>query len=122
MARKYILANTLTWHFIYFAKLMGIYPRIREIYKEVGNVCKKLNVNYADDISFFRKMSFYDYVDLFLRHDRKHLNEDFIKVVYFFGNYGYYKFRKHEINELTELFLSYLKDKRIYRNLRIDRS
>lgn len=122
MTRKYILVNTLTWHFIYFAKLMGIYPRIREVYKEVGNICKILNMNFADDISFFRKMSFYDYVGLFLRYNRKYLNEDFIKAVYFFGDYGYHKFKEHEINELTELFLSYLKDKRIYRNLRIDRS
>lgn len=123
MSRKYILANTLTWHFIYFAKLMGFYPKIRMLYEEIGKVSKRLGVNFADEISFYNKKSFYNLADLFLRTGEVHfLNETFIKNVYFFGNYGHNEFSEEEMDELINLFFSYLKDKKIYKNVRIDRS
>jgi len=122
MGRRYILANTLTWHFIYFAKLMGIYPKIRALYKEVGKISKEMYLDYAEDIQFYNRHSFYNFVDLHLRFERCFLNESFIRRTYFFGGYGYTKFTETEIDELIELFFSYLKDKKIYKNIRIDRS
>lgn len=59
MSRRYILANTLTWHFIYFAKLMGVYIKIRFLHKEVGEISKRRHLDYADEIQFFVKDSFY---------------------------------------------------------------
>lgn len=122
MGRRYILANTLTWHFIYFAKLMGIYPKIRALYKEVGEISKKMNLECAENIQFYNRCSFYNFVHLYLGTERCFLNEPFIRSAYFFGGYGYTKFTKTEIDELIELFFSYLKDKKIYKNIRIERS
>lgn len=123
MGRRYILANTLTWHFIYFAKIMGIYPKIRALYKEVGEICQRMHTNYADEIQFFVKDSFYNFVDVNLRYNGQHyLNYTFVKNTYFFGNYGLRKFKETEMNQLIGLFFDYLKDKKIYQNVRIDRS
>ena len=62
-------------------------------------------------------------VDVIMRYDKCfYLNYRFVKNTYFFGNYGYTKFKEEEINQLIELFFDYLKDKKIYRNIRIERS
>ena len=123
MSRKYILANTLTWHFIYFAKLIGIYTKIRALYKEIGDGCQRLHTDYANDIQFFVKNSFYEFVDVVMRFNKcSYLNYKFVMDTYFFGNYGYRKFKEEEMRQLIELFFDYLKDKKIYKNIRIERS
>lgn len=123
MGRKYILADTLTRHFIYFAKLMGFYSKIRSLYKEYGEICQRRHSSYADEIQFFVKDSFYKLVDVNLRYNGRHyLNDTFVKNTYFFRNYGLTKFKEEEMNQLIGLFFDYLKDKKIYRNVRIDRS
>lgn len=122
MVRRYIFANTLNWHFIYFAKIMGIYPKIRSLYLDVTNLIKKMQAYREDNIEFFSNDSYNRYIDLYLKCDVKYLNEAFVKSVYFFGTYGYEKFTEKEIVELTNLFFSYLKDKKIYDGIRIERS
>ena len=121
MTRKYILVNTLTRHFIDFAKIMGFFPKIMLLYKEICNFDDFLS---GCDYGFYHKMSYYDYI-----HDRldyfgkTFLTDTFVKRVYFFGAYGGYKgFDPIEVDYLTELFFSYLKEKNIIRYVRIDRS
>ena len=118
MGRRYILATTLTRHFICFAKLMGFYPKIRSLYKEICDLFNEMHLHQEDDIMLFSKGSFDRYVDISLR-DRLgfcvYLNEPFIRNTYFFGGFGYKRFKESEVNELIDLFFAYLGDKKIYR-------
>ena len=121
MTRKYILANTLTRHFINFAKIMGFFPKIIRLYKEI---CDFDNFLGGCGYGFYQKMSYYDYInDRLDYYGKSFLTDNFVKKVYFFGAYGGYKeFDPIEIDYLTELFFSYLKEKNIIRYVRIDRS
>jgi hypothetical protein len=121
MTRKYILANTLTRHFIDFAKIMGFFPKIAFIYRKNCEIDDFLGNH---ECGYFHKMSYYDYVNNRLDYFGKtFLTDSFVKRVYFFGVLGSYDgFDPIEVDYLTELFFSYLKEKNIIRYIRIDRS
>lgn len=117
MTRKYILINTLTRHFIDFAKIMGFFPKIALRYKEICNFDDFLG---GCEYGFYQKMSYYNYInDRLDYYGKTFLTDTFVKRVYFFGGHG---FDPIEVDYLTELFFSYLKEKNIIRYVRIDRS
>lgn len=123
MTRKYILINTLTRHFIDFAKIMGFFPKIAICYKWVCNEFGHPLIN--EPYEYYHKMSYYDYINDRLKYSygKTLLTDTFVKKVYFFGADGGYKgFDPIEIDYLTELFFIYLKEKNIIRYIRIDRS
>ena len=133
MGRRYILANTLTWHFIYFAKLMGFYTKIRTLFHKVCNdhnemldyYHKNARLDFGSDyeyMSLFQKDSFKNYINQSLIQGHIRLTKQFILNTYFLGIHRYRYFREEELDELIDLFFSYLKDKKIYKYIRIDRS
>lgn len=120
MARKYILTTTLTRHFIYFAKMMGFFPRIAKTFQEF---CIHKNGPYMYweyfDSSYYDKGSFFDFINYVMEHYRI-LNKRTVFNTYFFGDLGLKRFSKEEINELIDLFFVYLSEKKIYKFIRIE--
>ena len=122
MSRKYILTSTLTWHFIYFAKLMGFYPKICLAFREFCNSIGYCTYQDGIPLSFYQKGSFNEYISGKI-FGWQFLCENVIKHVYFMIDYKTTEafFEEKEIDELTSLFFSYLKDKKIYRYIKIYR-
>ena len=121
MTRKYILANTLTRHFIDFAKIMGFFSKIARSYKTMCDM--EYDFFFEEGNKYYFKMSYYEYINNCLDYYGKtFLTDNFVKKTYFFGRYGYMGFDPIEVDYLTELFFSYLKEKNIIRYVRIDRS
>ena len=99
---------------------MGFYPRIRLAFRDVCQVVDGM-MTY-NEIRFYKKDSFKNFVDMSLTsYNKQFLNEDFIKCHYFFWSLGSRYFEEKEVEELISLFFSYLRDKKILRNIRIDR-
>lgn len=125
MARRTVLLDTLTHHFITFAKTMGIFPRIVSRFKERAK---------WEGVDFYDKGSFYEYVRKNIQsrgyYGDRVLNEYTIKRLYFedlcpsrdslfITNFEEYAKSVKEGEILLELFMSYLKDKKIYRYIKI---
>ena len=125
MARRTVLLDTLTRHFITFAKTMGIFPRIVLRFKERAK---------WEGVDFYDKGSFYEYVRKNIQsrgyYGDRVLNEYTIKMLYFedlcpsrnsvfITNFEEYGKAVREREMLLELFMSYLKDKKIYRYIKI---
>ena len=121
MARRTILLDTLTRHFITFAKTMGIFPRIVLRFKERAK---------WEGVDFYDKGSFYEYVRKNIQsrgyYGDRVLNEYTIKMLYFedlclsrdsIFITNFKSVKEGEI--LLELFMSYLKDKKIPRYIKI---
>lgn len=121
MARRTILLDTLTRHFITFAKTMGIFPRIVLRFKERAK---------WEGVNFYDKGSFYEYVRKNIQsrgyYGDRVLNEHTIKMLYFEdllppsrSDYKKYTDSINESEMLLELFMSYLKDRKIPRYIKI---
>lgn len=125
MGRRTIFLNTLTHHFITFAKTMGFFPKIVSSFKERAK---------WEGVDFYDKGSFYEYVRKSIQsrgyYGDRVLNEYTIKMLYFedlcpsrnsifITNFEEYAKSVKEGEILLELFMSYLKDKKIYRYIKI---
>jgi hypothetical protein len=120
MGRRTILLDTLTRHFITFAKTMGIFPRIVLRFKERAK---------WEELDFYEKGSFYEYIRRGLEcrgYTSRVLNEYSIRSIYFEdllppskSNYKKYTDSINESEMLLELFMSYLKDRKIPRYIKI---
>ena len=125
MGRKTIFLNTLTRHFITFAKTMGFFPKIVSRFKERAK---------WEGVDFYEKGSFYEYVRKNIQcrgyYGDRVLNEYTIRTLYFediyppsssifITNFEEYAKSVKEGEILLELFMSYLNDKKIYRYIKI---
>lgn len=125
MARRTILLDTLTRHFITFAKTMGFFPRIVSKFKQRAE---------WEVVNFYEKRSFYEYIRRCVQckgyGNSRVLNEYSIKSIYFdelypprdrvwITNYEMYSKSVKEGEVLLDLFMSYLKDKKISRYIKI---
>jgi hypothetical protein len=113
-SRKEIHIDTITRHFVDFAKIMGIFPEIS---------IRFLNeTQYAGrGLSYLGGQSFYDYARWQGRY-YKLLSDNLIKDVYFFPFVWYYRYRLPNIKDIdlfVSLFVSYLRDKGIIRYIRV---
>lgn len=125
MARRTILLDTLTRHFITFAKTMGFFPSIVSKFKQRAE---------WEVVNFYKKRSFYEYIRRCVQckgyGNSRVLNEYSIKSIYFdelypphdrvwITNYEMYSKSVKEGEVLLDLFMSYLKDKKISRYIKI---
>lgn len=124
MARRTILLDTLTRHFITFAKTMGFFPTIVSRFKERAK---------WEHVNFYEKKSFYEYIRRCVQckgYGNRVLNEYSIKSIYFdelypsrdgifITNFEEYAKSVKEGEILLELFMSYLRDKKIPRYIKI---
>lgn len=123
MARRTILLDTLTRHFITFAKTMGFFPKLVLNFRERSK---------WDGVDFYRKKSYYDYIERKIVCSgvtRRVLTESTIRSIYFDDLYPRdnifvtnalkYGESIKESEMLIDLFVSYLKDKKIPRYIRI---
>lgn len=116
-----IRLDTLTKHFLKFAKTIGIYPRIVASYY---NFCKEndlcsfwVGYNMLYNVKTNQIIDFYDYVQKQCTYLTT-LNDALIKYVFLFQTpplvYDILNLEKSKIyeenDEITELFFSYLKD------------
>ena len=114
-----ISIDELTTHFIKFAKIMQLMPKLYsalKLYCECYHYCgKKLN--------FWNKKSFYEYAKIESR-SFPILNDSLIMKVYFFCVIPHYnKICGYDLNiyELVNLFFSYLKDYGYTRYIKVER-
>lgn len=116
---KVIFIDTITREFIKFAKIMGIFPSICYHFKE--RLQRYVYEGHNEEpLNYFDKNSFYEYVRQEGKY-YKYLNDGLIKHVYLFTIrivYNEYKIFKND-DELTNLFLSHLKDKGYIRYIKI---
>ena len=125
MARRTILLDTLTRHFITFAKTMGFFPQIVSKFKQRAE---------WEVVNFYEKRSFYGYIRRCVQckgyGNSRVLNEYSIKSIYFdelypprdrvwITNYEMYSKSVKEGEVLLDLFMSYLRDKKISRYIKI---
>ena len=120
MARRTILLDTLTRHFVTFAKTMGIFPKVALRFKELA---------HWNGVTFYEKRSFYEYVRRSIRWSNCNiliLNDNTIRDIYFrelypIDNTNYRRHMKsvEESEMLLGLFMSYLRDKKIPRYIKI---
>lgn len=124
MARRTILLDTLTRHFITFAKTMGFFHVLVLSFKERSK---------WEEVNFFEKGSFYEYIRRCVQckgYGNRVLNEYSIRTIYFddlyppismtfITNFEEYSKRVKEREMLLELFMSYLRDKKISRYIKI---
>ena len=114
---KVIFIDTITREFIKFAKIMGIFPRVCHLFRELS--WNRYQFYGEKEIRYFEKRSFYEYA----RQEGRYystLNDNFIKHTYLFSNRTWYSVNKVEnAKELADLFLSHLKDKGYPRYIKI---
>ena len=123
MARRTILLDTLTRHFITFAKTMGFFPQIVSKFKQRAE---------WESVNFYEKRSFYEYIRRCVQckgYGNRVLNEYSIKSIYFdefcpshdvwITSYEMYSKNVKEGEVLLDLFMSYLRDKKISRYIKI---
>ena len=122
--------DTLTYHFLKFAKTIGIYPRIVASYYKY---CEKsivlsfwVNYNMLYNVKSNQIIDFYDYVQCQCRYYST-LNEELVKRVFlfqephwFYDNFNVEKpYFYKENDDITKLFFSYLKDYGYHRYTKI---
>ena len=122
--------DTLTYHFLKFAKTIGIYPRIVALYHKY---CEEsivlsfwVNYNMLYNVKSNQIIDFYDYVQSQCRYYST-LNEELVKRVFlfqephwFYDNFNVEKpYFYKENDDITKLFFSYLKDYGYYRYTKI---
>lgn len=111
---KVIFIDTITREFIKFAKIMGIFPRVCYLFRELSWYGEG-----KEKIRYFEKRSFYEYAKQEGRYYYT-LNDNFIKYTYLFSNRTWYSVNKFEnAKELADLFLSHLRDKGYPRYIKI---
>lgn len=116
-----ISINELTKEFLYFAKVIGIYPKIVALFY---SKCQSMIGSYVyekNEIEFFKSNSFYRYADVETAYETL-LNDNMIKRVYLFVQKSFFgdEFSSFKnLNDIVNLFFSHLKDKGYYRYIRV---
>jgi len=111
--------DTLTKHFLNFARIIGIYPKIMARYYMF---CKRNNIQFWIKDEIYQQ-HFYDYVQIECAYMTL-LNDNIVKRLFLFQEpiyYYDYSFKKidKENQDIANLFFSYLKDYGYYRYIKI---